>query len=409
VWPNDLILPSNTLYTITIAPNNKVTRVYNNVLLKSTQNPQSLAFLDFILPQPVIGTVIEGSPLVTMTVIPAEDLVWSLGDPQHRYAHVYANVLNDNIFDLTVTDLHVLGFIDNPTLGQPVLVQDDLKVTGCLFFGTDAGVHTDELCPATGANFTHQLPATNGTLAPLDSPVFINIPQAPTPAPSDNSNRLATTAFVQAFVAPSSPVTSVFGRIGAIAAVSGDYNVGQVTGAAPLASPALTGVPTTPTPPGGSNDNTIADTAFVKTSIATLASLPPPQRQALGANTSLPANTLTTVITKVVTFPAAAGVYRADIRYASWITIGPNAAASEVVDTTNNRHYAFCACDSNGTGFDCLSGSEISSPTYAAGAVVTFSLKIITNNGGTATVSSGIFSASITETSFLEITPVLSS
>lgn len=41
-------------------------------------------------------------------------------------------------------------------------------------------------------------------------------------------------------------VTSVFGRTGAVAAQSGDYAVGQVTGAAPLASPTFTGVVTHP-------------------------------------------------------------------------------------------------------------------------------------------------------------------
>lgn len=39
-------------------------------------------------------------------------------------------------------------------------------------------------------------------------------------------------------------VRSVFGRTGAVVAATGDYTVAQVTGAAPLASPALTGTPT---------------------------------------------------------------------------------------------------------------------------------------------------------------------
>ena len=39
----------------------------------------------------------------------------------------------------------------------------------------------------------------------------------------------------------SAPVTSVFGRTGAVVAASGDYSVAQVTGAAPLASPTFTG------------------------------------------------------------------------------------------------------------------------------------------------------------------------
>lgn len=37
---------------------------------------------------------------------------------------------------------------------------------------------------------------------------------------------------------------------------------------APLASPALTGVPTAPTPAGGDNDNSLATTAFVQTAVA---------------------------------------------------------------------------------------------------------------------------------------------
>ena len=39
-------------------------------------------------------------------------------------------------------------------------------------------------------------------------------------------------------------VASVFGRTGVVVAVSGDYSVGQVTGAAPLASPNFTGTVT---------------------------------------------------------------------------------------------------------------------------------------------------------------------
>jgi len=58
-------------------------------------------------------------------------------------------------------------------------------------------------------------------------------------------------------------VTSVFGRSGAVVAVNGDYNVNQVTGAAPTNSPAFTGVPTAPTAGLGTNTTQIATTAFV--------------------------------------------------------------------------------------------------------------------------------------------------
>ena len=45
----------------------------------------------------------------------------------------------------------------------------------------------------------------------------------------------------------SASVSSVFGRTGAVTAVSGDYSVGNITGAAPLASPTFTGTVTIPT------------------------------------------------------------------------------------------------------------------------------------------------------------------
>lgn len=50
-----------------------------------------------------------------------------------------------------------------------------------------------------------------------------------------------TTASWQSIVLPSVPVTSVFGRVGDILAQTGDYSVGQVTGAAPLAAPTFGG------------------------------------------------------------------------------------------------------------------------------------------------------------------------
>lgn len=73
-----------------------------------------------------------------------------------------------------------------------------------------------------------------------------------------------TLANWQELLTPTSPVTSVFGRVGAVVAASGDYTVAQVTGAAPLASPALTGTPTAPTAAAATNTTQIATTAFVK-------------------------------------------------------------------------------------------------------------------------------------------------
>jgi hypothetical protein len=86
-------------------------------------------------------------------------------------------------------------------------------------------------------------------IAPLASPTFTGVPTAPTPATSDNSTKIATTAWVNAqaySTGGSSAVASVFGRTGAVTASSGDYSVSQVTGAAALASPTFTGTPVVP-------------------------------------------------------------------------------------------------------------------------------------------------------------------
>ena len=70
--------------------------------------------------------------------------------------------------------------------------------------------------------------------APIVSPAFTGNPTAPTQATSDNSTKIATTAFVKA------------------------------QGYAPLASPAFTGNPTAPTAALADNDTSLATTAFVQ-------------------------------------------------------------------------------------------------------------------------------------------------
>lgn len=145
---------------------------------------------------------------------------------------------------------------------------------------------------------------TDTTRAPLNSPTFTGTPAAPTVTPStDNSTKLATTAFVQsAIAAVSSGVTNITAGTGLTGGGTGnvtlsiatngvtnalsaqmptltlkgnntgatanalDLTVAQVMtmlGAAPLASPSFTGTPLTPTAPNGTNTTQIASTAFV--------------------------------------------------------------------------------------------------------------------------------------------------
>jgi len=97
------------------------------------------------------------------------------------------------------------------------------------------------------------------TYAPLASPALTGNPTAPTPLTADNDTSIATTAFVKAQgYLTTAPVTSVAGKTGVVTLA-----VADVSGAAPLASPALTGTPTAPTATAGTSTTQIATTAFV--------------------------------------------------------------------------------------------------------------------------------------------------
>jgi trimeric autotransporter adhesin len=63
-------------------------------------------------------------------------------------------------------------------------------------------------------------------------------------------------------------VSSVFGRTGAVAAASADYSVGQVTGAAPLASPVFTGTPEAPTAAALDSSVKLGTTAYADAAVA---------------------------------------------------------------------------------------------------------------------------------------------
>jgi hypothetical protein len=98
------------------------------------------------------------------------------------------------------------------------------------------------------------------------SPAFSGNPTAPTPAPGNNTQSLATTAFVQAAISGTTAgVTSFNSRTGAVTLTLGDVTG---VGGAPLASPGLTGVPTAPTAAQTSNDTTLATTAYVRAALA---------------------------------------------------------------------------------------------------------------------------------------------
>lgn len=139
----------------------------------------------------------------------------------------------------------------------------------------------------------------------FDSPAMTGVPTATTAGVGTNTTQVATTEFVQAEIAADAApiahvgatgaahgaattavagfmsaadktkldgvaagaqvnaVTSVAGRTGAVTIA-----VGDVSGAAPLASPTFTGVPAAPTATAGTNTTQVATTAFVTTAVA---------------------------------------------------------------------------------------------------------------------------------------------
>jgi hypothetical protein len=118
---------------------------------------------------------------------------------------------------------------------------------------TNAGdCHDAGATRPTGVQVIGRVESTNGTLGTYGVRASLDAP--------NNST--------------ASPVTSAFGRSGAVTAASGDYSVGQVTGAAALASPALTGTPTAPTATAGNNSTQLATTAYVKSEIQLVFSCP---------------------------------------------------------------------------------------------------------------------------------------
>lgn len=113
--------------------------------------------------------------------------------------------------------------------------------------------------------------------ANLSSPALTGLPTAPTAQPGTNTKQLGTTEFIQAAIAAlvdSSPATlNTLKKLAT--ALGNDPNFATTMSnllalKAPLASPVLTGNPTTPTPAVGDNDLSIANTAFVHAAIASL-------------------------------------------------------------------------------------------------------------------------------------------
>ncbi|WP_230405021.1 phage tail protein [Undibacterium rugosum] len=110
---------------------------------------------------------------------------------------------------------------------------------------------------------------TPANYAPLNSPALTGQPTTPTPAPGNNTQQIANTAFVQqalaALVASSPAALDTLNELAA--ALGNDANFSTtmtnlLATKAPLASPALTGIPTAPTAAPGTRGTQLASTEF---------------------------------------------------------------------------------------------------------------------------------------------------
>ncbi|EEU3151189.1 phage tail protein, partial [Escherichia coli] len=115
------------------------------------------------------------------------------------------------------------------------------------------------------------------TKAPIESPSLTGTPTAPTAAQGTNSTQIANTAFVKAAI--TALINGAPGTLDTLkeiaAAINNDPSFSTTINnalalKAPLASPALTGIPTAPTAAQGTNNTQIATTAYVRAAISAL-------------------------------------------------------------------------------------------------------------------------------------------
>ncbi len=188
--------------------------------------------------------------------------------------------------------------------------------------------------------------------APLASPAFTGNPTAPTPLTADNDTSIATTAFVKAQgYLTTAPVTSVAGKTGVVTLA-----VADVSGAAPLASPALTGTPTAPTATAGTSTTQIATTAFVTAVDVLKAPLASPTFTGTPAAPTATAGTNTTQLATTA-FVTTADNLKANIASPTFTGVPAAPTASPGTSTTQLATTAFV------TAVDILK-APLASPTF---------------------------------------------
>ena len=191
---------------------------------------------------------------------------------------------------VTLSDLEasnpVIGFSGTLTSNLVVVVPTTVKRLWAIYNAT-SGAFTLTVKTATGSGVTvaqgkRNLVYTDGTnvydgFNDFENIALTGVPTAPTAATGTNTTQVATTAFVNAEIAADRPFEATLANIkmdgaqsvGTLNTVArGDHVHPTDTSRAPLASPALTGTPTAPTPALGTNSTQIATMAAVQAELS---------------------------------------------------------------------------------------------------------------------------------------------
>ena len=180
----------------------------------------------------------------------------------------------------------VIGFSGTLTSNLVVVVPTTVKRLWAVYNAT-SGAFTLTVKTATGSGVTvaqgkRNLVYTDGTnvydgFNDFENIALTGVPTAPTAATGTNTTQVATTAFVNAEIAAERPFEAIAANIkmdgaqsvGTLNTVArGDHVHPTDTSRAPLASPALTGTPTAPTPALGTNSTQIATMAAVQAELS---------------------------------------------------------------------------------------------------------------------------------------------
>lgn len=191
-----------------------------------------------------------GNPVITSVTDAAGSLIVAMTGVGER--------LNRGAFSVQLVPTDTAGLLPAGWMYQVTIQIPGIPDYGftCFLPSSPNPVDLSALTPtASVAQFASFLPLSGGTMT---GPLTLA-------ADPSASLQAATKHYVDS---QSAAVSSVFTRTGAVVAASGDYTVSQVTGAAPLASPALTGTPTAPTAVALTGTTQLATTAYADTADA---------------------------------------------------------------------------------------------------------------------------------------------